>query len=278
MRTGFIGLGAMGVPMASRLAATGVDVIAWNRSPVTAPEGVRLVDSPRAVAEETDAVVVMVTGPEAVEEVLFGDAGWVGGASAGDTVIQSSTVGPDAMRAIARRLDDEGVQVLDAPVSGSVPVAEQGALTVLGGGDETRFKSFAPVFDAFAKSVLVFGPVGTGSAVKLMVNATLISVVAAGAEALRWLDAREDVDVDTLAGALERISPILAKRLPAVRGEAPEGGFSMKHVAKDLGLMDLHDEELVLRAVAARCRQAMDDGLADHDLAALGAAARRHGP
>ena len=206
MDVGFLGLGAMGRPMARNLAEAGHHVRAWNRSAVAAPDGVSLVDSPQTVGQETEVAFVMVSAADAVEEVLFGESGWAVGAKHGSVVIQSSTIGPTAARRIGARVDSAGMRFLDAPVSGSVKPAENAALTILGGGDQELFDRYRSLFEAIAHKTVVFGPVGSGSAAKLAVNGLLVSVIAAAAESLSGLlDAEPDLDIATFASVIERI-------------------------------------------------------------------------
>jgi 3-hydroxyisobutyrate dehydrogenase-like beta-hydroxyacid dehydrogenase len=277
MDVGFLGLGAMGRPMAANLAGAGHRVIAWNRSPFSTPDGVMPASSPAAVAAGSAVTFVMVTDAEAVQQVLFGVDGWATAAGRGATVVQSSTIGPAAIGNLLRELAQRGVRLLDAPVSGSVQAAERGELTVLGGGDTAHFEELSPLFEAIAKKVLVLGRVGTGSATKLCVNAILISAVAAAAEALTWLtDNEPGVDLALVTGALERISPVVAGRVAGIVGEPPSDGFSIRQVAKD---MQLITEQLapapVLDAVAGLASSALAEGMAARDLAALGHEARR---
>lgn len=277
MNVGFLGLGAMGRPMAGNVAAAGHRVRAWNRSPVPAPEGGELVGSPAEVAAASAVTVVMVADEQAVRAVLFGEDGWLAGAGDRALLVQSSTIGPDATRDIAGSCAAQGVRFVDAPVSGSVGPAREGALTVLAGGDDDDLAAAAPVFDAVAKTVVRCGGVGTGSAVKLAVNAALVTAMAGAAEAFTWLvEAEPDIAVDTIAPVFERISPLVARRAGALVGEAPEGGFSLAHVAKDMDLVvGAMAPALVLEAVRAAARGAVDGGLADRDVSALGIAARR---
>lgn len=274
MDVGFIGLGAMGRPMAANLAAAGHDVVAWNRSPVEAPDGVRLVDGPGAVASETEATFVMVSDEAAVRDVVLGEGGWITGASDGDVLIQSSTIGPEAVRRLGTDLDP--VALVDAPVSGSARVAPERQLTVLAGGEPDVIARVQSLLDAVSSRTVVFGGIGTGSAVKLLVNGLLITSIAAAAEAFAWLASTEpDVSVDDVSSVVERISPIAARRAPALLGDPPQDGFALTHVLKDIGLLsDAATDAAVLAAVRDRCRAAVDGGLGDFDLAALGAAVR----
>lgn len=273
---GFLGLGAMGRPMASNLARAGHRVVGWNRSPTEAPAGVELLGTPAEVAGRARVTVVMVSDVAAVRAVLFGAAGWLEGARAGDVVVLSSTVGPAEMRAIAAELAQQQMRVVDAPVSGSVGPAEHGALTVLAGGDDALLDSLAPLFEPLAKVVLRCGPVGAGSAVKLVVNATLVSVLAAAGEALTWLvDAEPEASVEAVTQALQRVSPLAAARVPALIGQPPEGQFRLGHVVKDLRLvLDAMAPAPVLEAALVAAQRAVDEGYGDLDVSALGAAAR----
>jgi 3-hydroxyisobutyrate dehydrogenase-like beta-hydroxyacid dehydrogenase len=276
MEVGFIGIGAMGRPMARNLAKAGHRVLAWNRSPLESPEGVVLVDSPRATGEQTEVAFVMVSDADAVDEVVFGESGWAAGAKPGSVLIQSSTIGPTATGRIGSRVEAAGFRFLDAPVSGSVKPAENAQLTILGGGDQALFDRYQSLFDAIASKTVVFGPVGSGSSAKLAVNGLLVSVIAAAAESLSWLtDSQPGLDVEAFASVIERISPLAAARAGSIVGSAPVGGFSLRQAAKD---MELVGEEFgavgVMKTVQGLTRAGLEMGFADLDVACLGAVVR----
>lgn len=276
MDVGFIGLGAMGRPMAANLAAAGHRVVAWNRSPVEAPAGVTLGESPRHLAQEAPVVFTMLTNAAAVEEVLFGENGWVSGAPAGAAVIQTSTIGPTAVKPIAARLEAAGMHLLDAPVSGSVKPAINRELVMLGGGDPALFERFQPLFDAISARTVVFGPVGSGSSAKLAVNGLLIAVIAAAAESISWLTTSEpDIDIKAFASVIDRISPLAVARAEAIAGTAPKGGFSLRQAGKDMELVvGEFGAADVMTAVRELTRAGLTMGMADLDMACLGAAVR----
>lgn len=276
MDVGFLGLGAMGRPMAENLAKAGHAVFAWNRSKVEAPAGVELIGSPSSVAEKARVAVVMVRDARAVESIVWGADGWAESASPDHILVQCSTVSPDDARRLATRLAGDGIRMIDAPVSGSVEPAETAQLIVLGGGEASLFDQCAPLFDSFAERTVRFGDIGAGSAVKLVVNSVLIAAIAAAAEGVTW--ATEEVpglDLEKLAGVLQRISPGASKRTAALGGEPPFGGFTLELVAKDMDLAtDAMGRNRVLAAVAEVCRAAVDAGLGATDLSGLGLAIR----
>ncbi|MFW2340008.1 MAG: NAD(P)-dependent oxidoreductase [Acidimicrobiia bacterium] len=276
MDVGFMGLGAMGRPMAANLARAGHRVVAWNRSPVEAPEGVKLVASAAAVGEEAEVAFVMVSAADAVEEVVFGEQGWASGAKPGSVLIQSSTIGPTATELLGARVEEAGFRFLDAPVSGSVKPAENAQLVILGGGDPALFEAYQSLFDPISKRTVVFGPIGSGSTAKLGVNSFLVSVIAAASESISWLSDRDpDLDIATFASVIERISPLAVGRAESIAGEAPAGGFSLRQAAKD---MELVGEEFgstdVMQAVRALTRAGLDLGYGDLDVSCLGSVVR----
>src|SRR5919106_3478873 len=140
MKLGFIGLGAMGAPMATNLLEADHELAVWNRSPERAgplvEAGARRADSPADAASGTRATILMVTNAEAVQEVLFGDEGVVQGLPAGAAVINMGTIGAGATTRIAKVLGDLGFRMLDAPVTGSTSVAAAGELNIMVGGDK----------------------------------------------------------------------------------------------------------------------------------------------
>ncbi|MDK1019746.1 MAG: NAD(P)-dependent oxidoreductase [Actinomycetota bacterium] len=279
MDVGFIGLGAMGRPMARNLAAAGHHVVAWNRSLVDPPSGVTLAKSPRAIGEQTGVAFVMVSAADAVEEVLFGESGWALEATPDSVVIQSSTVGPTAVRRIGTQVEEAGLRFLDAPVSGSVKPAERAELTILGGGDQELFDRCQSLFEAIAKRTVVFGPIGSGSSAKLAVNGLLVSVIAAAAETLSWLVDREpDIDIEVFASVIERISPLASARAEAIVGSASTGGFALRQAAKDMELVgDEFGMGGVMEAVRDLTREGLELGNGDFDVACLGSVVRNRG-
>ena len=191
---GFIGLGAMGAPMAKRIAASGFDLSVFDVRQENAEPLVELgatsADSPREVAEGAEALVLMVVNADQAEDVLFGREGAAETLSPESAVVVMSTIGPEAVRGLEGRLAERGVRLLDAPVSGGVARAERGDLLIMAGGAADLFEEFRPVLEAMGSTVAhCGGSVGDGQSVKL-VNQLLCGVhIAAAGEALAYAEA-----------------------------------------------------------------------------------------
>ncbi|MER6028029.1 NAD(P)-dependent oxidoreductase [Streptomyces sp. NPDC001851] len=198
----FLGLGHMGAPMARRLLTAGHPLTVWNRTRARAEplvaEGAALAGSPAGAVRDADVVITMLAGPDALTAVADAVAPEL---RPGTTWIEMSTVGPDAVRELAARLKD-GVNLVDAPVTGSTDRAAEGTLGILAGGDT------AAVDHVLARlgTVTRTGPPGSGAALKLVVNTAVIGGVGIVAEALR-LAAALGLDGDTARDAL-RAGPL----------------------------------------------------------------------
>lgn len=282
MKIAFCGLGHMGAPMAGRLVDAGHDVVVWNRTasraePVVA-RGARRAATPAEAATGADAAVTMVTDAAALREVVFGRDGLAYGFGEGATLIDMSTVGPDAACDVAAHLPRR-VDMLDAPVLGSTPQATDGTLKVFVGGEPERFERWRGLLEVFGTPRLV-GPLGSGAAMKLVANSTLGALMCGLAEALALADAlglEERAVLDILAE-----SPIGAtvksKRTRIENGAYPRN-FGLALAAKDLRLVTeaADDAGLELRlAPAARSwlETAEAAGLGDLDYSAVIATAR----
>ncbi|MER5756990.1 NAD(P)-dependent oxidoreductase [Streptomyces sp. NPDC002088] len=186
--TAVIGLGAMGMPMARRLTGglpvTVYDIAADRRASLAA-EGARDAASPAEAAREADVVVLAVRDQAQVEGALFGEHGAVETLRPDSVVVLTSTVGPEAARATARRLAERGVLTVDAPVSGGPVRAGEGDLLIVVGAEDVALKAARPVLDLLASTLTVVGPrPGDGQALKA-VNQLLAGVhIAAAAEAI----------------------------------------------------------------------------------------------
>ena len=193
-RLGFVGLGAMGSPMAKRLVGAGFELKVFDvfdeRTRPLVELGAKSTASLEEAAEGTAALVLMVANADQAKGVLFGEGGAAGVLPEGAAVVVMSTIGPEAVRELADGLAERGLQTLDAPVSGGVARAEKGDLLIMAGGPEDLFGELRPVLEAMGSSVVHCGPrVGDGQAVKL-VNQLLCGVhIAAAGEALAYAEA-----------------------------------------------------------------------------------------
>jgi 3-hydroxyisobutyrate dehydrogenase len=178
-KIGFIGLGIMGKPMCLNLLKAGFQVTVWNRTSIkmeqAAAVGARAAASPREVAEKSAVVITMVTDSPDVEEVVLGADGVIHGAERGSVLIDTSTISPSVTRAIAARLAEKGVEMLDAPVSGGDSGAIAGTLAIMVGGQTKVVERCRPVFQAMGKSITHVGDHGMGQTVKLC-NQILVAV------------------------------------------------------------------------------------------------------
>ncbi|MDJ0350754.1 NAD(P)-dependent oxidoreductase [Cryobacterium sp. PH29-G1] len=192
MKVGFVGVGAIGMPMAERLLAhhdvTVYDVTA-SQVALLAAKGATAASSAAEAAQGADATIVMVATPAQLNSALFGAGGVAEGAVAGSTVIIMSSVGIDSVVRAAEKLDQLGILVLDAPVTGGVVRADTGELTLLIGGDSALVAAMKPVLSLLGTTLAQCGDrVGDGQAVKL-VNQLLCSVhLAVAGEALTLAD------------------------------------------------------------------------------------------
>lgn len=202
---GFIGLGTMGAPMAQRLVNSGYAVTVWARRPeaiaalVTA--GARAGDSPADVAAQSDIVMTMVTDTTAVEEVVLGARGIIRAARAGTVVVDHSTIAPGGARRIAATLAGQGIEMLDAPVSGGSAAAEAGTLAIMIGGSTAAVDRVSPLLSSYAKTIVHIGASGAGQVAKAC-NQICTIVNQLGAAEAMLLAERAGVDPRAVKDAL----------------------------------------------------------------------------
>jgi len=186
MNTAFLGLGAIGRPMAARIAAAGHQLTVWNRTAQRAESfskeiGAKLAGSPADAVRDADVIITCFSTSADVAANLDGPSGIVAGLKKGATLVDCTSGDPETSREIADTLAKHGVSFLDAPVSGGVTGAEKGTLTVMVGGDAAVLERVRAVIDAFAGKVVHCGAVGAGDAVKAVNQAFLaIHLLAAG--------------------------------------------------------------------------------------------------
>ena len=205
MRVGFIGLGAMGRPMALNLLRGGHALTVFARRAASleplVEQGAQAAATPAALAAECDAVCTMLTGTADVEQVLLGDDGIAHGARPGALVIDTSTIDPTATRRIAARLGERGLDMLDAPVSGGPHGARDATLSIMVGGKAEVLARARPLFDCIGRAVLHMGGHGAGQATKAC-HQLLLLVTAQGVAESLTLARRAGLDVGRVRDAM----------------------------------------------------------------------------
>ena len=229
MNIGFIGLGAIGAGIVPRLIAAGHSVTGWNRSRDKAQalvgSGLRVADSPRAVAADAEIVFSIVTDAQAVRTVALGSDGVIQGLKAGAIFIDMSTIAPEDSRAISAEFSNAGLTMLDAPISGSPVTLAQGNASVMVGGDRAAFDRVVPVLQAIGPKVTYIGASGLAVQMKIAVNLLLMVEVIAFGEAVALAEkggvARETA-VDAILKSVAA-SPVLGYRGPFIlEGKMPK--------------------------------------------------------
>jgi 3-hydroxyisobutyrate dehydrogenase-like beta-hydroxyacid dehydrogenase len=237
-RIAFCGLGQMGLPMAQRLVGAGHDVHAWNRtrSKAEALQGASVAESPGDAAGEAEAVMTMLSTPEAAREVIAGDRGIAGAMAPDATLIEMSTIGPRVIHELRAALPSSAT-MLDAPVLGSVPQASAGELKVMIGGDSKVVARWSSLLETFG-TIWHMGELGKGAAMKLVVNSTLGALMTALGEALA-LAKSLNLDIDKVFDILVQ-SPIAvtakSKRSNVLSGTY-QPNFKLGLAAKDMRLV-----------------------------------------
>ena len=238
MKTGFIGLGAMGLPMAANLARAGLLQGAWNRDPakaaaLAAQTGARVYDSPEELAADVDAVVLCVS---ADQDVLHLVGRIRPSLRPGAIVIDCSTVSAETARSAAEQLGASGVAFLDCPVSGGVEGARKGTLAIMCGGDAGAFERARPVLEAMGRTVVHLGPTGFGQATKATNQIMCAGIIQAVGEAMAFARA-EGLPLERVIETLGQgagSSWYFVHRAPFMaRAEYP-AGFRVRLHEKDL--------------------------------------------
>jgi 3-hydroxyisobutyrate dehydrogenase len=244
MRVAFLGLGIMGSRMAANLARAGFELTVWNRTASTAQtfcaehSGVRLAGSPAEAGSQAEVIVTMVVDGDQVHEVLLGEHGAAGAAAPGTLFVDCSTIGPLAARAIGAALAERDMELLDAPVTGSSPRAEDGTLTIMVGGSPAGFERAQPVLQAMGKLIVHAGELGQGQVVKVINNAVAATNAAVLGEAL-LVAARAGADLDALVQVMAAGSggsAMLTLKAEPMRRHDYSTLFKLEHMLKDVRL------------------------------------------
>ncbi|HEY8452063.1 MAG: NAD(P)-dependent oxidoreductase [Micromonosporaceae bacterium] len=288
MAVAVVGTGRMGAAMAARLAGAGHEVVLYNRTrqraaQVAAEIGARVVDTAAEAAAAADVVLVSLADDAAVEAVYRDASGLAAGVRDGTVVLEMSTVAPATVRALEPLVTAAGGTLLDAPVSGSVPVVQRGELTVMVGGDAAALDRARPVLAAFARQVFHLGGLGAGATVKLAVNSIVHALNQAVAEAL-VLAEKAGVDrakaYEVFANSAAAAPFVLYKQPAFLHPETTPPAFLLDLAAKDLELITALAAEVGARMDLTEAgRRLMDEaraaGLGGSDMSVLAEYLRR---
>jgi len=280
-RIGFVGLGIMGSRQAANLARAGYDLTVYNRTRATADtwaaeHGATVADTPAAVARASDIIITMVVDGDQVHDALLGPDGVAAGAAPGTLCIDMSTIAPAQTRAIGAQLAERGIHLLDAPVTGSSPKAQDGTLTIMAGGRAEDFARAEPLLRVMGELVLHVGELGQGEMLKIINNSVAAANAATVGEAL-IVAQRTGVDLDALVQVMAKGSggsAMLTLKSGAMREHDYTTLFKLEHMLKDVRLcLEAGQAAAVPFAAASRARDVLVAALAaghgDDDFAAL---------
>ncbi|MDQ3719850.1 MAG: NAD(P)-dependent oxidoreductase [Actinomycetota bacterium] len=276
MRVAFLGLGIMGWPQAVNLRAAGHELTVWTRDAGKAERfagehGATAAGSPKEAVAEAEVAITMLPDSPQVEQVLDEAE-----PPEGSLVVDMSTIRPTVSRALAERLGERGVGLLDAPVTGSRPKAEDGTLTIMVGGEPADVERARPLLEAMGRLVVHAGPSGHGSMVKLT-NNTLAAVNAAALAEGITLARAAGVDLDALGevvGSGSGSSAMLELKAGPMREGDFEPLFKLEHMLKDVRHCLAEARALGLDLTVARAAEnlyaaADAEGLGGQDFAAV---------
>jgi 3-hydroxyisobutyrate dehydrogenase-like beta-hydroxyacid dehydrogenase len=279
-KIGFMGLGIMGTPMAANLLKAGYPVTVYNRTPEKAEplvkQGAGLAPTPKALAREAEVIVAMVTGPEALDHLLWGPDGAGGAFNHQKVFINMSSISPAHTRELARELEPSGVIFIDAPVSGTKKPAEDGTLIILAGGPREKVQELEPLLGAMGKKVVYCGNAGQGSMMKMFINLLLGLMMEGFAEVLNFgrlggLNMEAMLDV-VFSGPLN--CGLFQVKAPNLQNNSYPTAFPLKHMTKDAKFVvdtafNLGAPVPVGQTILHLFRTGVAQGWGDEDLSAI---------
>ncbi len=277
-KVGFIGLGAMGQPMARNLVKAGYDLTGYDINPDAGEElkkaGARTADSPQKVAESSDVVITMLPDSPEVEQVYLGEKGLLAGAHEGLILIDSSTIDPETTRRVGAQAFRKNVGMLDAPVGGGVPNAVQGNLIMLVGGEASTLAACQDILHAVGDRIIHVGPLGSGETLKLINNMMMGIYMFSLVEGFS-LAAKTGLDPEKLLNMLKgNLLSFFERHTKNILQKDFRPGFRTKLGQKDLRLaLKMAESAGASTPFGALAKEmlklAMNQGLADQDWTAV---------
>jgi 3-hydroxyisobutyrate dehydrogenase len=243
-KIGFIGLGAMGLPMAQNLLAKGYKLTVYDivkeRVEEVTKRGAKAATSSKEVAEVSDTIITMLPSSPNVREAILGKDGVIAGIKKGSILLDMSTIDPVTTREVAKILSDRGAKMLDAPVARGVAAAKAGTLAIYVGGEKEVYEKCKDILSAMGTDVLYVGGSGAGEIVKIVNNLMVATTVCSWAEAL-VLGVKAGVEPDVLFKALSTGSAnsfVLQNHVKTsmLKGSFEKHVFPVDYMIKDLNL------------------------------------------
>lgn len=279
MKVGFLGTGLMGLPMAQRLLAANIELVAYNRTPEKlAPlksAGVAIATRPDEVLAACECIILMLTDANAIRDVLLSSASQQH--LSGRTIIQMGTITPTDSKEIQQEVTAAGGDYLEAPVLGSIPEAKAGKLIVMVGSSPAQFQRWLNLLQNFGSEPLHIGDVGSAAAVKLALNQLIASLTSAFALSLSLIE-RQGIDVEVFMQIIRQsalYAPTFDKKLQRMLDRNYDNpNFPTKHLLKDTNLFISEARSLGLsinhlEGVRQILETAIERGLADTDYSAI---------
>jgi 3-hydroxyisobutyrate dehydrogenase-like beta-hydroxyacid dehydrogenase len=277
MNIGMIGCGIIGSRMGRNWQKAGHQVSGWNRTPANAKgAGFPLLDSPAAVAEASEVIMVVVADPPALRSVIEGVRGLARGSLKGKVVLNASTVGPADNQRAARQVQEAGGEFLEVPFTGSKGGAEAAKLVFYVGGDQELLARLQPVLLQIGQKCFHFGAVGTAADAKLVMNMMLANLMQAMIEGLVFSE-KAGLDMDTFVEAYKMnagYSVLADMKIGKMLAGDYSPHFSLKHMDKDVRIAleradELHAACPLTERLKGLFSEAMNAGWGEEDFAVL---------
>ena len=242
-KVAFVGLGVMGYPMAGHLKNGGHDVTVYNRTTATAEKwvaeyGGASAPTPRAAVAGAEIAFTMVGNDDDLRAVTLGENGALAGLDGGRILVDHTTASADVAREIFALAKEQGVGFIDAPVSGGQAGAENGALTVMCGGEQGTFDTVKPVVDRYAKACTLMGPAGSGQLTKMVNQLCIAGLVQGLAEGMNF-GVRAGLDMDLVIDVISKgaaQSWQMDNRAKTMCAGKFDFGFAVDWMRKDMGI------------------------------------------
>ena len=267
MKVGLVGLGRMGAAIGQRLNERGCEVVAWDRNPkareLQSKRGLCVVNGPRAVADEAEVVLSIITEDKGVRQIFTAPDGFLSGEVKGKLFVEMSTLQPMTHRDLAPMVKAKGASLVDSPVMGSIPTVREGKLLALLGGEAADVERARAVLDHLTRRIVHIGPNGAGCAMKLAVNLGMAVYLQSLAEAMS-LGVSEGLKVDQMLdifGEAPTASPWLKGKVGVLKGEPGDITLDIRTMRKD-----------VMSAIATGARNGVAMPATSGTLASLSAA------